>query len=744
AVKPIVGCEFYVAPRSRFEKKSKLGEKPYYHFTMLARNEEGYRNLMRLSSYGYLEGYYYRPRIDMELLEKYHEGLIALSGCLRGNVPSLVINDELREAEELSKKFAMLYGDGNFYLELHDHSISLQKKVNEGLREIAKKTGLPMVAANDVHYTNREDHMAHDILLCIQTGNMVSDEKRLKFQTQEFYFKSPDEMKTMFSSFKGATANTIKIAERCNLELDMKTYHLPKYPMEGKQKPEEFLYELCLEGIKKKYGSDYTQNPAILERLEREFQVIKKMGFVDYFLITWDLIYYAKSQGVPVGPGRGSAAGSIVAYTLDITDIDPLKYDLLFERFLNDNRISMPDIDIDFCYERRGEIIKYVTEKYGADRVAQIITFGTMAAKASVRDVGRVLGIPLSDVDRIAKMIPTELNITIKEAIEKVPELKELYITNETYRNHLDYAINLEGLTRHASTHAAGIVISETPLTENTPLFRGKDNVVTTQYDMSSIEKIGLLKMDFLGLKTLTVIEDTTVIVKRTRGIDIDIRKIPLDDPLAFTLLNEGKTLGVFQLESSGMRSLMKRMGIDDFEEIIALIALYRPGPMNMLSDFINRKHKKIPIKYKTPLEEPILKNTYGIMLYQEQVMQIVNHIGNFSLAEADIFRRAISKKIPEVMDQSRMKFIDGAVENGVKKETAEKIFEDILQFAGYGFNKSHSAAYALISYQTAYLKANYPVEFMAALLDSELGNTDKIVEYIDECRENGIEVLPP
>lgn len=742
-IKPIIGCEVYIAPKSRLEKSIQGVEDSSYHLILLARNEAGYHNLMKLVSISYLEGFYYKPRIDKDILEEYKDGLIALSACLKGEIPSLLrqkrFNDALKSAEE----FLRIFTKENFYLELQENGIPEQKEVNLGLVRISKELHIPLVATNDVHYLNRNHAKSHEALLCIQTQTTLNDPKRMKLQTDEFYFKSPQEMKQLFSEYPEAIANTLEIASRCNLELDFSSYHLPKYlPPEGKTK-EEFLRQLCETGIIQRFGQKSTE---IAERLEYELKMIKNMGFTSYFLIVWDFIHYAKSQDIPVGPGRGSAAGSIVSYLLGITDINPLKYGLIFERFLNPERLSMPDIDIDFCYERRPEVIDYVTKKYGRENVAQIITFGTMQAKLVVRDVGRVMGIPYADVDRIAKMIPTDPGTTLKKALETEMELNTLYKTDSQITELLNIAMSLEGLNRHASMHAAGVVISDKPLNNYSPLFKTQDDQISTGFTMEALEKIGLLKMDFLGLRTLTVIDQTIKIIEKTQGKRIKVDEIPLNDQETYGLLSSSQTIGIFQVESSGMRDLLRKLEPETFEDLIALVALYRPGPIGsgMLDDFIKRKHKLIPIKYEHPLLEPILKETYGIMVYQEQIMQIASSLAGFSLAQADILRKAMGKKIPEVMEKQRINFISGCIKNGVKESTAAKIFDLIEYFSGYGFNKSHSAAYALISYRTAYLKANYPVEFMTALLTSERNNTDKIVEYVNEANRMGLKILPP
>ncbi|MCX5696039.1 MAG: DNA polymerase III subunit alpha [Candidatus Omnitrophica bacterium] len=742
-IKPIIGCEVYVAPKSRLDRESRGIDEAAYHLILLARNESGYHNLMKLVSIAYLEGFYYRPRIDKEILSQYSKGLIGLSACLKGEIPSLIQQKRFNDALKLSDTYLNIFEKDCFYLELQENSIPEQEVVNKGLIKIGKELNLPLVATNDVHYLTRDRAQAHEALLCIQTQTTLDDPNRMRFQTNEFYFKSPQEMKDIFKEIPEAIANTCEIASRCNLELEFNKVHLPKYePPVGKTK-EEYLKELCAAGLKDKYEK---VTPEVSERLEHELKIIQDMGFVSYFLIVWDFIHYAKSQGIPVGPGRGSAAGSLVSYLLSITDLDPLDYGLLFERFLNPERTGLPDIDIDFCYERRQEVIDYVTKKYGQENVAQIITFGTMQARAVVRDVGRVMGMSYADVDRIAKMIPPELDMTLKKALESEPELNNLYKNDPEVTKLINTGLSLEGLNRHASVHAAGVVIADKPLNNYSPLFKTSDDQITTGFSMGILEKIGLLKVDFLGLRTLTVIDQALKIIKETKGKDIQIRKLPLDDQKTYQLLAQAKTMGVFQVESSGMRDLLKKLEPERFEDLIALLALYRPGPIGsgMLNDFIKRKHKLVPIKYEHPKLETVLKETYGIMVYQEQIMQIASLLGGFSLAQADILRKAMGKKIPEVMEKQRSNFIHGSVKNGIKESTAAKIFDLIEYFSGYGFNKSHSTAYALISYRTAYLKANYPVEFMTALLTSERDNTDKIVEYVNEAQRMGLKVLPP
>ena len=741
-IKPIIGCEFYVAPGSRLEKSGGI-EDAANHLILLARNEEGYHNLMKLVSISYLEGFYYRPRIDKEVLAQHSSGLIGSSACLKGEVACLILQKRFNDALKTADTYQNILGKGNFYLEIQGNSIPEQKIVNTGMIKISKELGIPLVATNDVHYPTKDRATAHEALLCIQTQTTLDDPKHMRFQTEEFYFTSPAEMKELFKECPEALKNTLEIAARCNLELDFKQMHLPKYSPPGGKDKEEFLLELCEKGLTNK---NLKNNPEVQKRLDHELKIIKHMGFISYFLIVWDFIAYAKSQSIPVGPGRGSAAGSLVSYLLGITDLNPLNYGLLFERFLNPERMGLPDIDIDFCYERRQEVIDYVTKKYGQENVAQIITFGTMQARAVIRDVGRVMAIPYAEVDRIAKLIPAELDITLKKALESEPELNSLYKNDPQITKLINIALSLEGLNRHASVHAAGVIISDKPLNNYMPVFKTSDNQITTGYSMGTLEKIGLLKVDFLGLRTLTVIDETLKLIKKIRGIQIDLEKLPLDDQNTYKLLASSHTIGIFQVESSGMRDLLKKLIPERFEDLIALLALYRPGPIGsgMLDDFMKRKHGVIPIKYEHPKLESILKETYGIMVYQEQIMQIASVLAGFSLAQADILRKAMGKKIPEVMEKERKNFLTGCVKNGIKESTASKIFDLIEYFSGYGFNKSHSTAYALISYRTAYLKANYPVEFMTALLTSERDNTDKIVEYVNESLRMGLKVQPP
>ena len=743
-IKPIIGCEMYMAPASRFDKSSHGIQEAAYHLVLLAKDDQGYHNLMKLVSIGYLEGFYYKPRIDKEILSAYSKGLVCLSACLKGEISHHILSNQPEQAYRVAGEFNELFGRGNFYLEMMDHGIPEQKKVNTALIRMRKDLDIGVVATNDCHYLQRQHARAHEALLSIQTQTTLDDPNRMRMQTDEFYLKTEDEMSKLFMETPEALRNTIEIAEKCNLELDFKSTHLPRFsPPENKTR-EGYLRELVDEGLKQRY---LNIDNSIRARVENELKVIADSGFISYFLIVWDFIRYAKEKGIPVGPGRGSAAGSVISYCLGITDLDPLKYNLLFERFLNPERISLPDIDIDFCYERRDEVIDYVRHKYGAENVAQIITFGTMMAKAAIRDVARVMSFTYSDADRIAKLVPNDLNIKIEQALRQEPELMQMYKTDKRVTELIDVASVLEGVTRHASTHAAGVVISEKGLSTYIPLYKTSDDQVSTGYPMGSLEKIGLLKMDFLGLKTLTVIDQAVKIIKRTQSKDVDIKNIPLDDKKTYKLLQQAESAGVFQVESRGMRDILRKLKPAAFEDIIALLALYRPGPIGsgMVDDFINRKHGRLRVKYDHPLLEPILKDTHGIILYQEQVMQIVNKLAGFSLSHADLLRRAISKKDPEVIQQQRKQFVEGCEKhNNVDRRIADKVFNLIEYFSNYGFNKSHSAAYALISFRTAYLKAHFPVEFMAALLTSERDNTDKVAQYIEECRRMGISILPP
>ncbi len=739
-IKPIVGSEMYLAPKSRKEKKVERGETLYYHMTFLCKDEKGYKNLMQLSSIGYLEGFYYRPRIDKEILSEYSQGLISLSGCLKGEIPQKILQDKQEEASRIAGQYQEIFGKGNFYLELMDLFLPEQKKVNEGLLKISKQLDIPLVVTNDVHYLLKEHAIAHDALLCIQTGAVLQEENRLKFKTEEFYFKSPQEMKKMFADYPETWENTIEITEKCNLQLEFGKFHLPHFPVPEGETLDSRLEKLCYEGLKEKLPDT---DEKVKERLKHELSVIKNMGFSSYFLIVNDFINFARSQKIAVGPGRGSTAGSLVAFCLGITEINPLKYGLFFERFLNPGRKKMPDIDIDFSDVRRGEVINYVSNKYGKDKVTQIITFGTMAARAVIRDVGRVLDMPYSEVDQIAKRIPLLGHFTLEEAVKKDSELK---IFQDKYPALFEISKTLEGLPRHASTHAAGVVIAREPLTKYTPLYQVSEGEILTQYPMEILDKIGLLKMDLLGLKTLSLLDNALEIIKATKGKEIDLVNLPLDDSATYKLLQAAKTIGIFQLESEGMRELIKKMRPDSFKDLIALLALYRPGPLGggQVDLFIKRKSGKEAIEYPHPLLNKILEETYGIILYQEQVMQIASEIANFSLADADDLRGAMGKKIPEIMDEKRAQFIKGAKKNGISESKANKIFDYMAYFAGYGFNKAHSTAYAFVSYRTAYLKANFPLEFMAALLNSEKANRDKMAIIMNECNEMGIKVFRP
>ena len=744
-IKPIIGCEIYVAPESRFDKTSHGIRGAGYHLVLLAKNMIGYRNLMEIVSIGYLEGFYYRPRVDKEVLSRCSKGLVALSACLKGEVAHFLLSDQWDQAKKSATQYNDIFGKDNFFLELQDNQMEEQKRLNSEIIRLSKELDIPLVATSDVHYLDRQDAKAHDALLCIQTQTTIDNQDRMKFQTDQSYFKSPEEMKARFSEVPEAIKNTVKIAEKCQVDIDFTELHLPKFTAPGGEDNTEFFTRLVNEGIKQRYDNVTDE---IKKRVAHEVKIIKDSGYISYFLIVWDFINHAKEKGIPVGPGRGSAAGSIVSYAMGITDLDPLKYGLIFERFLNPARVTMPDIDIDFCFERRGEVIDYVIEKYSKANVAQIITFGSMMAKGVLRDVGRVMGVPYAEVDRIAKLVPNDIGITLERALEIEPELRVIYESDPVVQQLIDTSRRLEGLNRHASTHAAGVVISDKPLQKRIPLFKTADDQVTTGYSMKSLEKIGMLKMDFLGLKTLTVIDQTIKIAKRTKGADIDIEKISLEDKATYDLFLRAETAGVFQLESGGMRDLLRKIKPERFEELIAILALYRPGPMGsgMLDDFTKRKQGKIDVKYDHPLLEPILKDTYGIIVFQEQVMQIVSALGGFSMAEADNVRKVMGKKIqdPEKLEVIRTKFLNGAQKNKVQRLTSEKIWDFIAHFAGYGFNKSHSAAYAMISYRTAYLKANYPVEFITALLASEKNNTDKISDYINEALRMGIEILPP
>ena len=754
-IKPIIGSEVYIAPYSRFEKTTNYGiSEASYHLILLCKNETGYKNLIKLVSLGYLEGFYYKPRIDKEILSKYSDGLIGMSSCLKGEIPHLILKGKFDEAKEAIYNFKNIFGEGNFYLELQDHNIPEQYKVNEKLIEYSKELNVPLVATNDCHYINKDDARIHDILLCIQTKKTLNDKDRMRFQTDEFYVKSEDEMRRIFGFVPESIKNTIEIAEKCNLILEFNKFILPDYKVPPPYKDlNEYLEKLTYEGVKSRFG----ENPpaTVYDRVKYELGIIKRLNFAGYFLIVWDIIRLAKEKNIAVGCGRGSVAGSMVAYCLEITEIDPLKYGLFFERFLNPERISPPDIDIDFEDGRREEIIEYVTSKYGRENVAQIITFGTLKRKAAIKAVGRVLGMDFKDVNKLTKLIPSRIQsneedeeekIALKDVVKKIKELNELVNKDENIRTLIDYANSLEGIKSNVSTHAAGVVISRDPLTNYLPLYKEpkEDAVVLTQFEKNCIEKIGLLKMDFLALKTLTVMKETVENVLKNYNIKVDINKIPLDDKETYDLLCEAKSGGIFQLESDGMKDLLKKIKPKSVKDIMALIALYRPGPMNFLDDFVKRKHGLVPTQYEHPDLEEILKETYGIMLYQEQVMQIAVKLAGFSMAQADVLRKAMSKKDADAMEKQRLLFLKGAREKGILASKAEKIFDDISRFAGYGFNKSHSASYSLLAYQTAYLKAHFPLEYYAAVLTSEIGNNEKISSYIKECRKAGIEVYPP
>lgn len=750
-IKPIIGCEVYVAPNSRFDREPGATEDRYYHLVLLAENNTGYQNLMKIVSIGFLEGFYYRPRIDKEILSKYSEGIIALSACLGGEVAGNLRRGFYEEAKKAALSYREIFGENNFFLELQDHGIPEQRTVNQGLIRMSNETGIKLVATNDVHYTYAEDADSHDILLCIQTQKKVTDENRMRYDGGQYYLKSPEEMLKIFPYAKEAIENTYEIAKRCNVALTFGEYKLPVYPVPAPYTSYEYLKLLCREGMKERYGKVTKE---LWDRLDYELETINNMGFVDYFLIVWDFIKYAKDNDIMVGPGRGSAAGSIVSYALKITDIDPIKYNLLFERFLNPERLTMPDIDIDFCYERRQEVIDYVTNKYGKDKVVQIVTFGTMAARAVIRDVGRALDLPYSQVDIVAKMIPTEIGITIEKALKINPELSRLYDSDEDIKKLIDMSKRLEGLPRHTSMHAAGVVIGKDSIVEYVPLSRSSDDHITTQFPMVTLEELGLLKMDFLGLRTLTVIQNAVALVNKNRKENdkLDINKIDYNDSKVYELIGSGKTEGVFQLESSGMRSFMKELKPCNLEDVIAGIALYRPGPMDFIPKYIQGKNNSEKITYDCPQLMHILAPTYGCIVYQEQVMQIVRDLAGYSYGRSDLVRRAMSKKIEEVMIKERQTFIygnekeniPGCIKNGIPEEVANHIFDEMLDFAKYAFNKSHAAAYAVISYQTAYLKCHYPVEFMAALMTSVIDNPDKVSQYIYNCRQMNIPILPP
>ena len=749
-IKPILGCEIYVAPGSRFDREQSRGEDRYYHLVLLAENNQGYKNLMKIVTRGFTEGYYYRPRVDYEVLERYHEGIIALSACLAGEIPNKILKEDYEGAREAARKMNALFGPGNFFLELQDHGLRQQTQVNSVIMRMSKELDIPLVVTNDVHYIREEDAVPHDILLCIQTGKLVTDKDRMRYEGGQFFLKSEEEMQKVFPYAREAMENTHKIAERCNVEIVFGEQKVPKFDVPEGYDTFSYLKELCEKGLVKRYGDPPPEE--LKERLAYELDTIKNMGYVDYFLIVWDFIRFAKSQGIAVGPGRGSAAGSIVSYCLEITNIDPIRYQLIFERFLNPERVSMPDIDIDFCYERRQEVIDYVYEKYGKDKVVQIITFGTMAARMAVRDVGRAMNIPYAQVDKVAKMIPMELGITIEKALKHNPELRQAYEADEVTKNLIDMSMRLEGLPRHTSIHAAGVVIGSEPLDEFVPLSRGADNVITTQFTMTTIEELGLLKMDFLGLRTLTVIQDAVRMVEKKTGQPLDINAIDYNDAAVYEMIGQAKTEGVFQLESAGMKSFMRELKPGNLEDIIAGISLYRPGPMDFIPKYIKGKNNKESIRYSCPELEEILEPTYGCIVYQEQVMQIVMKLAGYTLGRSDLVRRAMSKKKADVMAKERANFVygneeegvEGCIKRGIPEDVANHVFDEMIDFAKYAFNKSHAAAYAVVAYQTAWLRCHYPMEFMAALLTSVITNPKKITEYINTCRSMGIRILQP
>ena len=747
-INPILGCEVYVAPNSRFDREITGGDDRYYHLVLLAENEEGYANLTKIVSKGFVEGYYYKPRVDKELLRKYHKGIIALSACLAGEVARFLTKGLYEEAKKTALEYQEIFGEGNFFLELQDHGIPEQGLVNQQLFKMSEETGIELVATNDIHYTYAEDAKPHDILLCIQTGKKLSDENRMRYDGGQYYVKSEEEMLRLFPYAKQALENTQKIADRCHVEIEFGVTKLPKYDVPDGYTSWEYLQKLCYEGLEKRYGDPSEE---LKNRLSYELETIHQMGYVDYFLIVWDFIKYAKDHGISVGPGRGSAAGSIVSYCLEITTIDPIRYQLLFERFLNPERVSMPDIDVDFCYERRQEVIDYVTRKYGKDCVAQIVTFGTLAARGVIRDVGRVMDLPYAYVDSISKMIPQELGITIDKALKMNLDLKKLYDTDETVTNLIDMAKRLEGLPRHCSMHAAGVVICQKPVDEYVPLSRAADGTITTQFIMTTLEELGLLKMDFLGLRTLTVIQNAVLLARRKQP-ELNINQIDYNDQKVLDYIGTGKTDGVFQLESAGMKGFMKELKPHNLEDVIAGISLYRPGPMDFIPQYIRGKNDSSSITYDCPQLEPILAPTYGCIVYQEQVMQIVRDLAGYSLGRSDLLRRAMSKKKAAVMEKERKIFIygdeetgvPGCIKNGIDEQTANKIYDEMIDFAKYAFNKSHAAAYAVVSYQTAWLKYYFPVEYMAALMTSVIDNPSKVSEYIYACRQMNIKILPP
>lgn len=748
-IKPILGCEVYVAPGSRFDREIGQAEDRYYHLVLLAENNHGYENLMKIVSKAFVDGFYYKPRVDMDLLQEYHEGIIALSACLAGEVAKNITRGMYEEAKSAALRYEKIFGKGNFFLELQDHGIPQQQRVNQQLLRMSQETGIALVATNDVHYTYDTDAEAHDILLCVQTRKLLSDENRMRYEGGQYYVKSPEEMAEIFPYIPEALENTQKIADRCEVEIEFGVTKLPKFDVPAPYTSWEYLNKLCYDGLKERYSGDLTE---LEKRLEYELGVIKTMGYVDYFLIVWDFIRFARDHDIMVGPGRGSAAGSLVSYTLGITKLNPIKYNLLFERFLNPERVSMPDIDVDFCFERRQEVIDYVVEKYGKDRVVQIVTFGTMAARGVIRDVGRVMDLPYAQCDAIAKMIPEELNITIDKALKMNPELKNLYTTDETVKKLIDMSRRLEGLPRHTSMHAAGVVISQKSVDEYVPLARASDGSIVTQFTMTTLEELGLLKMDFLGLRTLTVIQKAVKLIEKNKGISLDMDHVDYNDKAVYDMLGAGKTEGVFQLESAGMTSFMKELKPESLEDVIAGISLYRPGPMDFIPQYIEGKNNPDSIHFLCPQLEPILSATYGCIVYQEQVMQIVRSLGGYTLGRSDLVRRAMSKKKAAVMEKERQNFVygneeegvPGCVNRGISEEIANKIYEQMMDFAKYAFNKSHAAAYAVVAYQTAYLKCHFPVEFMAALMTSVIDNPPKVADYILSCRRMGIAILPP
>ena len=748
-IKPIMGCEVYVAPGSRFDRETVKGEDRYYHLVLLAENDLGYSNLTKIVSKGYVDGFYYKPRVDLEIVEQYHEGVIALSACLAGEVPRYLVRNLYEEGKQAALRYQEIFGKGNFFLELQDHGIPEQRLVNQQLMRMSQETGIELVATNDVHYTYESDAESHDILLCIQTGKKVEDEDRMRYEGGQYYVKSEEEMRQLFPYALQALENTQKIADRCEVNIEFGVTKLPRFDVPEGYTAWEYLNKLCFEGLEERY---HPVTPELKERLEYELNTIKTMGYVDYFLIVWDFIKFARDHDIMVGPGRGSAAGSLVSYTLGITKLDPMRYQLLFERFLNPERVTMPDIDVDFCFERRQEVIDYVTRKYGKDRVVQIVTFGTLAARGVIRDVGRVLDMPYAQVDSIAKMIPNELNITIDKALTMNHELKELYESDDQIHYLIDMSRRLEGLPRHTSMHAAGVVISQKPVDEYVPLSRASDGTLVTQYTMTTLEELGLLKMDFLGLRTLTVIQNAVHLAERSSQTKIDMDHIDYNDPKVLEMIGSGKTEGVFQLESGGMKNFMKELKPRSLEDIIAGISLYRPGPMDFIPQYIRGKNHPETVTYDTPLLKPILEQTYGCIVYQEQVMQIVQALAGYSLGRADLLRRAMSKKKAAVMEKERESFVygnpedgvPGCINNGIRERIANKIYDEMTDFAKYAFNKSHAAAYAVVSYQTAWLKYYYPVEFMAALMTSCIDNPGKVAEYILNSRQMGISILPP